>query len=1518
MPDSLEFTGRLVGQLCVRVAAQNPLGVFAENLPPLDTDAAIDAIEQMSDQSSLQGVRVALLGGSNGQPQRRKRLEVTTDELVANQWRNDAAARSGVRTITLVLGPTAKLNSLRTAVHTLGVKDLRAAVADLAIAWLDQPARRNFWRALGQRSRDIPTANLLKYATVLAPHAHRPAALLEAERSSVHALGLLQSDRLMTATGSVAAQSALRSNLKLVRELEDLSDRNRDRLIELAETGGPDEQRISQAVLKFAGTHSRGDLEGLTVEEVRSVLRPKREPKEEDREDDHSPRSERVEGDELAVDLLFDGGKGAKAAAERFAKSIEPNHEGYIESGEIKVGHRNVEPQPREGTAQSMALFASLLDEQTWGGVVLAKDAQDLVSATKMVAAGDVPLVKFVIAHEDHVRGMLSKGVDVGLLNPEVLEALDRYVDARATLLSAQQPLLDHPLLALAGDQRLKDDVAAMLSSYGGALKAVQEAAKRLSDSGSVEPGRRLIARMLSLDLVFIRVGDDWQAIAAPTHPFHLWRVNALLDVFQSHLDELREIGDEALKAVIADPHTSAPHVVLSPYAVTGDEVSHAQTLTSAGSFGALPMFTDPHGRHAGNFRVTALADLARRLMRLMPHAAMGLRVTLVDPPSIAGTLEKLVQLESVIDEECVVPLHASVLRTRPTPEATDEEDQKLANIAKEMVDAGGSLTLRPNLSSLNAVADHLEAHPAHLTVVFDPGNAHVVRLGLRPPPLSPLTLPRSYHYDAFDDRIDVVISGDVPLFSSYHDLFCRTIDMPTSDILGRRSGASQSRRDLERLTRHTMWLSVVDQGVEPTFRIAGTERLDWRQDAGRDVVTVTGHPETVESLIRDAVRLAGLSPTEERVKTIVRELFELSGEAILALLRPRPNVSLAEPRFAKGVIGTLCAVRCYLRIHPQALIVSLDDPVSRQWILGLSPDDRHGDLIAIRSSEGGPVLEAIEVKTHDDPAGSVTVRKKTIEGKAVSQVDQTLSILRRVLSADGSPVADARRDLLRDQLYRAVAARQYQASQRRHFVNMLEELFTKGPADTCGLIFTVKISPGDESQSPGAPEYYRSSEGNQVGLLRLVETGHNHGSPQTPPARSDQVPSPIGGGLSFRTAQSSRSVDESESLPISKACALDKGASLAVGEQIPSRLRIHIGESPTGTDVVWDPHEPSRPLNNFGVLVTGDSGAGKTQILRAFIHEIAKAGYPVCVFDYKNDYADSKYSQAVGLEVYDVNRQGLPFNPLELVSDVTGKVQPIRQIHEFAGILGRVFGLGVQMEARLRQAMQAAYEARGIECKKWISVEDAAEAPSFDDVVEILRADDRNENLLNRLDPLFDLDLFPTSAEAPVSFEQILQKKVVLLLNGLPNDQIKQALSEFIIIRLHGYVLRGDQPRQFRRLLVFDEAWRVKDSERLQELAREGRAFGIGIAIGTQFPGDIPDSLTGNLATQLLLLNQSSDHRKSVVRTLLGTTSGRDAQNLERQLQQLQKHEGYFRNQQYSPYILVMTEPHYRRVHET
>jgi len=378
---------------------------------------------------------------------------------------------------------------------------------------------------------------------------------------------------------------------------------------------------------------------------------------------------------------------------------------------------------------------------------------------------------------------------------------------------------------------------------------------------------------------------------------------------------------------------------------------------------------------------------------------------------------------------------------------------------------------------------------------------------------------------------------------------------------------------------------------------------------------------------------------------------------------------------------------------------------------------------------------------------------------------------------------------------------------------------------------------------------------------------------------------------------------------------AANKKPSVSEVETSKQAIKVHIGETPAGSDVSWYPNRPDLPLNNFGFLITGDSGTGKTQVIRALVAAVCDHKIPVCIFDFKNDCAETAFSRKHGIPVHDVNRHGLPFNPLSLLGDEAGEVQPIRQVHELSGILQRIYKLSASRQAaRLRAAISSAYQNHGIRVDAWQRIADIKTVPDFNEVKSIIEHDDRNDGLLDRLSPLFDLNLFPSSGRTSVTFDEFLKESVVLDLHKLPNDMVKAALSEFTVVRLHGHILKGDQPRELKRLLVFDEAWRVKDSERLQELAREGRAFGVGLVVGTQFPGDIPEDLAGNLATQLLLGNQSVEHRRSVLLALVGSTSGHDAQSLQKQLAHLQKHEGYFRNQQYTPYVLVKTQPYYLR----
>jgi hypothetical protein len=351
------------------------------------------------------------------------------------------------------------------------------------------------------------------------------------------------------------------------------------------------------------------------------------------------------------------------------------------------------------------------------------------------------------------------------------------------------------------------------------------------------------------------------------------------------------------------------------------------------------------------------------------------------------------------------------------------------------------------------------------------------------------------------------------------------------------------------------------------------------------------------------------------------------------------------------------------------------------------------------------------------------------------------------------------------------------------------------------------------------------------------------------------------------------------------------------------------------GKDVCWTLDQTMHPtLPNFGLLVSGDAGQGKTQIIKALIAEAAALGCPVLIFDFKNDYGGS-FAASHNFELVDVSDR-LPFNPLKLPPHGPSGVQAVAHIYEVVGLLGETLNLGDQQKALLRNALEASYSALGIPLRDWVDP-DTTPAPSLSSVIEKANVIDEQSavRLANRLGLLHGMRLLPSDAEARMSFAQLVEGKIVLSFGNLPNDdQLKKAIAELILIQLQGHMLRGEQPRALRRLLVFDEAWRAADSKRLIQLAREGRAFGVGIVAGSQFADDLSSELTGNLATKIHFYNSDAIQRRKIVQAILGTTAGPNSVALAGILSRLKQFQAIFTNQQYLPYVALQATPYFKR----
>jgi len=338
--------------------------------------------------------------------------------------------------------------------------------------------------------------------------------------------------------------------------------------------------------------------------------------------------------------------------------------------------------------------------------------------------------------------------------------------------------------------------------------------------------------------------------------------------------------------------------------------------------------------------------------------------------------------------------------------------------------------------------------------------------------------------------------------------------------------------------------------------------------------------------------------------------------------------------------------------------------------------------------------------------------------------------------------------------------------------------------------------------------------------------------------------------------------------------------------------MYINIGTTKRGAVVVIEPNNP-KIVSHPNIGITGTMGTGKTQLVRSIIAQLSKeqknnvGGNPVgmLVFDYKGDYNDEAFIEKIGgtSTFFD-----FPFNPLKLLKSKKNIMQNLPAItaEAIADSLAKAFGIGPVQRSKIKDVIIDTYSEFGItsDYTTWDN-----DAPTINDVIErYLGKYDATDTVYSYFSSLNNYRIFSSNPESCVSIFEWMDRVRVIDLTEINSDDVKRVVVSLILDVLNKEMLLmgasktdSDGHRQLRAMIVVDEAHQFlqRDFNAMEQILRQGRAFGVGMILSTQ---EIKDFKTRNNDYSNYMASWILHHVSSVNKQELISVFGATDRNLQ------------------------------------
>lgn len=749
---------------------------------------------------------------------------------------------------------------------------------------------------------------------------------------------------------------------------------------------------------------------------------------------------------------------------QKWKESIDSDSE-KIE-GEISLNDKNWEYSiiPDKDVLDWLHTYCK---EDVWGGVIYTKEPSLELAiknhnntlyepqnfSVNAVFSLDGNKISLRDAFERFDNYLIEKSQATEAITPQ----WERFCELRNVIIKELDFIVEFPLLWISAKPDLYRAVEEYIDLSGKIYSYVHNHYSEMYDASS-DYAQIILGGLLRIDIFLVHIKIDsteaHKAIMLPTHPLHLWRFLRLAAILRGLGDQIKAEDRKAVLDDVMRPEHFLSVICLDTIPdMVGNPYKADLTLPIANEIRGLATFENLSNAISGSDGINEFKTAIDRFVMLGKHHTYPLRIAVVNPPEPGKLMKEVVTILNNRREATLKKLRIDIFCTTLHKQRLNlslrllEEREEL----EEKI-SSGRLEYKVNQTVFNNLQDLLNSiknTPFHIIAIFDEASITVLKHNQEQIlPMSPFTVRYGIQYDHIGmTKINLVPKNNESPFSDYMILIDEALKIQRNLGLHASSDASTMVMRIDEILNEANplahWVFLADRAL-PNYAHMKSVRLSERIEGRRKVLLASSDYHQFTHRIMEVFNSSNLSMNESKIETLLSEGIGLIGGGFFDIFKKDGTV---DSKHALGLAGMLLAARDYRLRYPDALIVSVDDYISRIWLRMDSSSPERCDLLALRIEGEDCVIESIEVKTRSSE-DIEDLGREHAEEQIISTLSACAAAIPDNLKGE-DPLSAPRCEMLKRIFVNALQSQTLPADHRKFWIEKLINIFEDGSNQT-------------------------------------------------------------------------------------------------------------------------------------------------------------------------------------------------------------------------------------------------------------------------------------------------------------------------------------------------------------------------------------------------------------------------------------------------------------------------------------